>query len=310
MPWRVERTDQCPASRPWGVILKADGTVVEGGCHSDHAMANRHMAALYAREPRSAMRAELLARAGPFLLPQFREQPRDDHGRFASSGDKPDAAAGGDGGVGELFTRAEAGGFTYSPATHKYADTGYAVSPYPERSKVIPFKEATPADIDKYQRDNADLLSKPGHNMGAWREKDDKTDQLWLDVTVVASTAAAGARLGRAHDQVAMYNLGTGQTIDLGGSGGQARSAAGLRRVVTLPDLSAYPIRGPTLNPGDREVSGVGELRGGVIPGDLPPDEQAEANRLLWEHLVGGDRPQGDPSVEPGDGKPDGKPGG
>ena len=96
-PWHVERTDQCPASRPWGVILKADGTVVEGGCHTDHARANRHLAALYAREPRSAMRAELLARASPFLLPQFqlREQPRDAHGRFDFGEGHPDTAGGG-----------------------------------------------------------------------------------------------------------------------------------------------------------------------------------------------------------------------
>jgi len=36
----------------------------------------------------------------------------------------------------------------------------------------------------------------------------------------------------------------------------------------------------------------MGELRGGYIPGDLPPDEQAEANRLLFEHLMGPDQPK------------------
>ena len=54
----------------------------------------------------------------------------------------------------------------------------------------------------------------------------------------------------------------------------------------------------------------MGELRGGVIPGDLPPDEQAEANRLLWEHLSGDDNPPGGQAPEPDAGKPDGKPGG
>ncbi len=79
IPWHVDRTPQCPAARPWGVILDADGKVVDGGCHSAHDMANRHMAALYANEPKMGRaRDELLAVAGPFLngLPHLREQPR------------------------------------------------------------------------------------------------------------------------------------------------------------------------------------------------------------------------------------------
>lgn len=238
MPWSVKRTEQCPTSRPWGV-LDADGKVIDGGCHTAHDMANRHMAALYANEPTKEARAALVAAAAPFLIglpPRLREQGRDHLGRFAGgSGGGGGGSAGAPGGgsvggapgghdVAGLFTRAEAGGFTYSPATHKYAVKGFAVSPYPKRSRVIPFKDATPATIAKYQRDNADLLSKPGHHLGAWREKDGDTDRLWLDVTVVASDRAAGARLGRAHDQISMYDLGSGRTIDLGGTGGHARA--------------------------------------------------------------------------------------
>jgi hypothetical protein len=95
MPWHVARTDQCPASRPWGVILNADGRVVDGGCHSAHDMANRHLAALYANEPQmSRGRDELLEAAAPFLtLPHLREQSRDHLGRFGSGGGGPDPAS-------------------------------------------------------------------------------------------------------------------------------------------------------------------------------------------------------------------------
>jgi HK97 family phage prohead protease len=52
MPWTVERTDRCPASRPWGVIR--EGGALEG-CHATREMANRQRAALYAQEGSSSM---------------------------------------------------------------------------------------------------------------------------------------------------------------------------------------------------------------------------------------------------------------
>jgi HK97 family phage prohead protease len=52
MPWTVRKTDECPTSRPWGVIRDSDGTVE--GCHMTQAAANRQRAALYASETRGA----------------------------------------------------------------------------------------------------------------------------------------------------------------------------------------------------------------------------------------------------------------
>jgi hypothetical protein len=49
MPWRVGRSDRCPASRPWAVTNQSSGTVE--GCHASEAAARRQMAALYANEP-------------------------------------------------------------------------------------------------------------------------------------------------------------------------------------------------------------------------------------------------------------------
>lgn len=48
MPWHVQRSDQCPASRPWAVIKDQDGEVE--GCHASQAAAQAQMAALYASE--------------------------------------------------------------------------------------------------------------------------------------------------------------------------------------------------------------------------------------------------------------------
>jgi hypothetical protein len=51
MPWNVGKSDQCPASRPWGVTLKSTGKVVPGGCHASKDEAVKHQSALYANEP-------------------------------------------------------------------------------------------------------------------------------------------------------------------------------------------------------------------------------------------------------------------
>jgi len=55
----VSKTAQCPASKPWGVILDATGNVVPGGCHPTKAEAETHMAALYANEPGAKMSSGL-----------------------------------------------------------------------------------------------------------------------------------------------------------------------------------------------------------------------------------------------------------
>lgn len=49
MPWDVQKTDRCPASKPWGVIKQGDGTLE--GCHITRERALKHQAALYASEP-------------------------------------------------------------------------------------------------------------------------------------------------------------------------------------------------------------------------------------------------------------------
>jgi hypothetical protein len=50
MPWHVARTQQCPVSKPWGVINNATGRA-ENRCHASQEAARRQMAALYNAEP-------------------------------------------------------------------------------------------------------------------------------------------------------------------------------------------------------------------------------------------------------------------
>lgn len=48
MPWRVEASESCPASKPWAVVRETDGEIE--GCHETKADAEAQMAALYASE--------------------------------------------------------------------------------------------------------------------------------------------------------------------------------------------------------------------------------------------------------------------
>lgn len=129
------------------------------------------------------------------------------------------------------------------------------------------------------------MLNKPGHYMGAWREQDGDVDRVWLDVSIVAPDPTSAAQIGREHNQIAAYNLATGETVDLGGTG-EANRALSLSNVPNEGRYTSRQTRGPT-----REAK-MGELRGGYIPGNLDPDDQAEAERLLFEHIMGGDEPK------------------
>ena len=48
MPWMIEKSDKCPASRPYAVIKEDDGSVE--GCHATEADAEDQVVALYASE--------------------------------------------------------------------------------------------------------------------------------------------------------------------------------------------------------------------------------------------------------------------
>lgn len=70
MPWHVARSDSCPTSRPWAVILDSDGSVE--GCHPNRDAANRQMAALYANEGKSTMTTERFEHKRAFEVVEFK----------------------------------------------------------------------------------------------------------------------------------------------------------------------------------------------------------------------------------------------
>lgn len=70
MPWHVDKSDRCPASRPWAVIKDADGAIE--GCHASKADANKQLAALYANEEASMSNKDREVRTFPFEVEEVR----------------------------------------------------------------------------------------------------------------------------------------------------------------------------------------------------------------------------------------------
>lgn len=94
---------------------------------------------------------------------------------------------------------------------------GYAVSPYPDRELMTPITEFGPKTVEKYRRDNADLLSKPDHYLGGWVQEYAGMDipQVFLDISVVKATAGAAKRIAVANRQYAIFDLAGGKEIEV-----------------------------------------------------------------------------------------------
>jgi hypothetical protein len=110
------------------------------------------------------------------------------------------------------------GGFTYQPFHEPHEPSGgYAVSPYPERSKILPADKVTAEELWKYQMGNYDLLRDPGHHLGAWH--DPESHNVYLDVSKVGPDEQEIAHIGRAANQKAIFDLNNFNSIDVGGTG-------------------------------------------------------------------------------------------
>jgi hypothetical protein len=111
-----------------------------------------------------------------------------------------------------LADRARHGGFTVAPDGRE-PDHGYVISPYPDRSYTAPADTITAADLYEYAGKNADLLALPDHYLGGW--VDDQTGQVWLDISILAPDLPAAEVLGRAYNQLAVYDLTAGREVRL-----------------------------------------------------------------------------------------------
>lgn len=119
----------------------------------------------------------------------------------------------------DLAERVQApdGGFTIDPRTEKDVDSGFAVAIYPDRSREIPHTDVTGTTIKDYAKSNEDLLTESGNMMGGWHDPD--SGSVWLDVSRVTSDKTEAISLAKEHNQIAIFDLGSGSSINTGGTG-------------------------------------------------------------------------------------------
>lgn len=96
------------------------------------------------------------------------------------------------------------GGFSIIPATGENVTSGYAVSIYPERERIIPGRVATD-DLADYLRKHAEVLALPGRVFGGWR--DPASGAAFLDVSVITRDLSDALTLAHAHGQLAVFDF-------------------------------------------------------------------------------------------------------
>lgn len=114
-------------------------------------------------------------------------------------------------------------GFTFDPRASKLIRSGYAVSPFKDRELTLNMTELTKnegwretirAKLREYSSSNSDLLRRDKAHLGAWW--DDESGNLFLDVSLVVSDLDEATQIAKDNDQLAIYHLDTGETIDVG----------------------------------------------------------------------------------------------
>lgn len=105
------------------------------------------------------------------------------------------------------------GGFTVHATSGKVPTTGYALSVYKGRETVIPATKLTLKDLVSFAVKNGDLLAKDDNYFGAWNNPAD--GKVYMDVSKVVATAAEADRLGRENNQIAYFDLGKGQSVEV-----------------------------------------------------------------------------------------------
>lgn len=97
------------------------------------------------------------------------------------------------------------GGATIN-AVGEVPTSGFCYSPFPERSVAYrPPQKIELRDLNKYVRDNDDLLSQEGHFVGLWNDPQDGT--VYLDVSVVTMEASEARQQCEEKDQIAFFDL-------------------------------------------------------------------------------------------------------
>lgn len=97
-------------------------------------------------------------------------------------------------------------GATVDVRGKKFIRSGFAYSPYPERSKKIDnYADLRPSDLTNFLEENKDILSQDGNYLGLWH--DPQSSAIYIDISVVSDDAKEARQECWEKDQLAFFDL-------------------------------------------------------------------------------------------------------
>lgn len=105
------------------------------------------------------------------------------------------------------------GGFSVRPGTGASPKSGYMVS-IPGHTKII-HGDVDEASLRNYANEHADVLRHPGAHIGGWQNE----GKTYLDVSHRYGSKSAAASAGKAHNQIAIWDVKHAREINTGGTG-------------------------------------------------------------------------------------------
>ena len=91
--------------------------------------------------------------------------------------------------------------------------TGYMVSPYKDRERIVSIhvgRALVAAAVKGFRDQNRDLLAKPGHILGMWRNG----DKVYLDVSLNIRDLAEAKGVGRGAKQLKIWDVANKKEMD------------------------------------------------------------------------------------------------
>jgi hypothetical protein len=105
------------------------------------------------------------------------------------------------------------GGFTMHAVTGRRPTSGFALSIYKDRETTKPVKNLEVIDLVQFAKANEDLLRQPDNYFGVWH--DPKSNLVYMDISIVVTSATEAERLGRQNRQGSYFDLQEGQLVDI-----------------------------------------------------------------------------------------------
>jgi hypothetical protein len=177
------------------------------------------------------------------------------------------------------------GGITIDVWTAGQPGTGIVVAPFKETETQIPLNEFKPDDVRAFLRKFRPLLEVPGMHLGGWISD----DTVYLDVSIVTEDEVTATLLAEDGNQLAAFNIGTGEfptTPELvarnSGALAERRSDPDFQNLARTLQQAFGRTMGGLRGESDSDVSGKGALPEiGIIEALTgEPATQDEINRI------------------------------